>query len=218
MEGINIGIVEDDGFVAEHLSQILTEIGLKRIRIANNKRQFQQLFDTENFHLFLLDIRMEESTTGIQIAEQLKGKVPFIFITAHSDPNTLQQATQLIPEGYILKPFNPNQIKATIMAVLAKLANQGVDTFHFKSGYSEVSIKKQDILFIKADNIYCHIHTPEKRYLIRQSLKQLLSDLNFEDLQRVHRSYAVNQQHVTETSTKHFVVAGTTVPRGKNVQ
>jgi C4-dicarboxylate-specific signal transduction histidine kinase len=46
--------------------------------------------------------------------------VPVIYLTAHSDEVTLARARGTTPYGYLLKPFSPRELHATIQMVLER--------------------------------------------------------------------------------------------------
>jgi CRP-like cAMP-binding protein len=63
-----------------------------------------------------MDVNIQGDIDGITAAEQISGKVgtPVIFVTAHADEVTLQRAKLTRPFGYIIKPFEPNELRANI--------------------------------------------------------------------------------------------------------
>ena len=74
------------------------------------------LIHSQNPDLVLLDINIEGSKDGIEIAEILeeKGTIPYIFITAFSDQLTLQRVQNVSPLAYIVKPFKEEDLRASI--------------------------------------------------------------------------------------------------------
>src|SRR6185369_3274345 len=70
-----------------------------------------------NPDLILLDINLKGSELdGIRVAEQIHQnyQIPFIFLTAFSDKTTLEKAKLTEPYGYIIKPFEENDIRTSI--------------------------------------------------------------------------------------------------------
>src|SRR6185369_15098431 len=67
--------------------------------------------------LVLLDINLKGSELdGIRVAEQIHQnyQIPFIFLTAFSDKATLEKAKLTEPYGYIIKPFEEDDIRTAI--------------------------------------------------------------------------------------------------------
>jgi DNA-binding response OmpR family regulator len=70
--------------------------------------------------LVLMDLRLAGALDGIAAAQQIAQvrDVPIIFLTAHSDPETLARACLTGPFGYILKPFNERELHTQIEIAL----------------------------------------------------------------------------------------------------
>ncbi|TXC85255.1 LytR/AlgR family response regulator transcription factor [Luteibaculum oceani] len=192
---MKIAIAEDDFIVAEQLRKIVENFGCKVVFVEHNTKKFLDRLVGEKIDLALLDIRMDTEDSGFRIATELQQKhIPFMFVSAHSDVNTLSQASRLKPVGYLTKPFNRAQIKASLITVSGLLENSSITV---KSGSETHKLSVSDILFIKSDNVYCEIHTKSKgRILVRTSLKSLEPEFEDTSVVRCHRSYMVNLHHV----------------------
>ena len=70
----------------------------------------------------LMDIRLHGPMDGIEAAEAVRRRydVPVIYLTAHSDPATLERAKISEPFGYILKPFEERELATAIEMALYK--------------------------------------------------------------------------------------------------
>ena len=67
-----------------------------------------------------MDIVMPGEMDGIAAAEQIRSElgIPFVFLTAYTDPDLIDRAKGLEPLGYIIKPFQEGQITAAIEIAL----------------------------------------------------------------------------------------------------
>jgi PAS domain S-box-containing protein len=70
----------------------------------------------------LMDLHIVGSLDGIQTARLLRDtyKVPSIFLTAFSDDATIARAVREMPYGYLTKPFQSRELKATLQVALHK--------------------------------------------------------------------------------------------------
>ena len=70
--------------------------------------------------LVLMDIRLRGDMDGIQAAQVIRDrfKVPVVFLTAYADEETILRAKKTIPYGYLVKPFNDRELRATIEIAL----------------------------------------------------------------------------------------------------
>ena len=50
---------------------------------------------------------------------------------------------------------------------------------------------------LQADDNYVHVHTPQRRYLLRRTLQDLLAQLGEQRFARIHKSAAVNVAAIT---------------------
>ena len=111
-----IYIIEDEPLIAETIKTALEKEGYTIIGMTDNGKE--ALFDIEELQpdLILVDITLDGKMDGIEMVEHLKKKseVPFIFLTSHSDDNTLERVKQTDPAGFIVKPFNEKTLKSNI--------------------------------------------------------------------------------------------------------
>jgi len=122
----NVLIAEDEALVALDISHELASVGYTVVGQASNGREAVQKALELKPDVILMDITMPGDIDGIKAAEEIGQKLgtPVIFVTAHSDEGTLQRAKLTRPSGYIMKPFEPNELRANIEIALhrAKMA------------------------------------------------------------------------------------------------
>ncbi len=117
---INILIVEDDEVTALNLSLSLKKYNYKNIDICDNIEDAKEILQHNKIGLVIIDISLQESEDGIELAHFVKEKfdIPFIFLTSYSDDDVIEKAKTTQPYGYIVKPFNPESLHATIQIAL----------------------------------------------------------------------------------------------------
>ncbi len=113
---IRILIVEDEPIIAEDLAIILKKEGYQIPGVANDSSTALDMLHTHSPDIALLDISLDSSGSGIDIAAIIneKHQIPFIFITSFSDRYTLDKAKDVYPHGYIVKPFKKKDILVNI--------------------------------------------------------------------------------------------------------
>jgi len=126
MEG-KILIVEDESIVALDLRQKLEQFGLEVVGQAASADEALTMVEGAQPDLALMDINIQGSIDGIQTARMLRDPygVAAVFLTSYSDDATVERATRESPYGYLLKPFNARELKATLQVALH---NSPVDT------------------------------------------------------------------------------------------
>ena len=127
MDKIKILIVEDESIIAMNLKETLMELGYEPCGIAPNKCKTLKLLDRGiTPDLILMDIYLKGPTTGIELAKELKIKlpnIPVVFLTANSEVSTIKKASETLAYGYILKPYKKSNLHATIEIALEKSKN-----------------------------------------------------------------------------------------------
>jgi len=69
-----------------------------------------------------MDISLEGDTSGIDAACQIMERtdIPVVFATGRTDVALVEASKKAKPEGYLIKPFSPDQIYATIELALSR--------------------------------------------------------------------------------------------------
>ena len=70
--------------------------------------------------LMLMDIMLQGSMDGVETVKQIRRTmaIPVIYLTAHTDNETVQRAKLTEPLGYLLKPFDERELRFTIEMAL----------------------------------------------------------------------------------------------------
>ncbi|MGV2827907.1 EAL domain-containing protein [Myxosarcina sp. GI1(2024)] len=115
-------VVEDETIVAQDLQAILEFMGYGVPAIADSGESAIEKAAQLKPDLILMDIRLIGDMDGITAANVIYQNfdIPIIYVTAHSDPDTLKRAKISQPFGYILKPFQEQEIKIAIEIALYK--------------------------------------------------------------------------------------------------
>lgn len=115
-------IVEDEGVVALDMTHELQSAGYSVVcHVTNGEEAIQKALELRP-DVVLMDITIQGPIDGITAAERIieKLNVPIVFVTAHADEVTLARAKIVRPSGYILKPFEPNELRANIEIAIHK--------------------------------------------------------------------------------------------------
>lgn len=118
----NIIIVEDDEITALNLNISLQKQGYDVVAMCDNSLEAKNKIQSYSPDIIIIDISLQESSDGIELAKFIRKKhnIPFIFLTSYTDDDIITQAKQTEPYGYIVKPFDPASLHATIQMALFK--------------------------------------------------------------------------------------------------
>jgi len=114
--------VDDEVIIATQLQELLISIGYDVPDIAVSGVEAIGLAKRLKPDLIIMDIMMPGLLDGIAAAEKIRTDldIPVIFLSAHSDISLISRAKLSDPLGYILKPFDENQMKSAIALALHK--------------------------------------------------------------------------------------------------
>lgn len=200
-------IVEDELMIAEMIKEMLMDLGYSVIGVAKNyQRAMAYLEEHKDIDLVMLDINLEEEKDGIDIGWELKKnyKIPFIYLTSYTDKMTVKRAAETSPEAYLAKPFSSADLFATIEIIRARDNRQNF--MSIKDGHGMVNVDTREIFYLQSDNVYVEVFTERKKYVVRDSLANILSELDHINFIRVHRSFAVNLLHFKALHGQHIYV------------
>jgi PAS domain S-box-containing protein len=109
-------IVEDEAIVAADLTGKLTLLGYDVVGTAARGGEAITLAHERQPDVVLMDIQLAGPMDGIAAAEIIRTEYnrPVVYLTASSDPATLDRARLTEPFGYILKPFDDRELQTNI--------------------------------------------------------------------------------------------------------
>jgi DNA-binding LytR/AlgR family response regulator len=237
---IRILIVEDNVIIADDMQSMLEEIGYEIVDNVIVYEQAEKVLKSEQVDLVLIDIILASDKTGIDLGKHIRENydIPFIFVTSNSDRATVENAKTVKPNGYLVKPFEQQDLYTSIEIALSNFTygtnkdatspdNMSDDDVPMSNSVLKDSIfvKKQhlyyriqfgDIQFIKADNVYLEVNTVDKKFLVRSPLKDYLEKLPKHKFYRAHKSYIVNVDHIDAINSKDIMINNNLIPISKD--
>ena len=109
-------IVEDQRLIAADIENTLKKLGYVVVGNVSSGEDAISTSDQVRPELVLMDVRLRGEMDGIQAAEIIRDRfnVPVVYLTAYADEETILRATKTTPFGYLVKPFNERELRATI--------------------------------------------------------------------------------------------------------
>ena len=225
--------------IAQNLAFSLEELGYEVCTVVSSGEELLLEVHRHTPDLIILDITLEGKLDGIDTAAILSrsSQIPFIFMTALSDKETIDRAKQTKPHAYLVKPFDIRTLQSSIeVAIHNASARQqqpaGIspepaapseaesgnyllhDALFVKVRNRLEKVGLEDIVWAEAQDIYCNIKTPQHLYLVSQSLKNLEQRLPGKDFMRVHRSYIVRLTAIEAIEDNNILIGGKQIPIG----
>jgi len=238
---IKILIVEDNVIIADDMQSMLEEIGYEVVDNVIVYEQAVEVLKNNHIDLVLIDIILASDKTGIDLGKHIRDvyNIPFVFVTSNSDKATVENAKTVKPDGYLVKPFEQQDLYTSIEIALSNFNYSRKDSNSSTQEYSgsedgvmsnsvlkdSIFVKKQhlyyriqfeDIQFIKADNVYLEVNTIDKKFLVRSPLKDYLEKLPKGKFYRAHKSYIVNVDHIDAINSRDIMINDTLIPISKD--
>ncbi len=141
-------IVDDERNLRESLSEALTQVGYEVLTAANGSEGYT-IIQKKELDLLLCDWTMPEMN-GAALLKILRDEerlvdLPTLVITAHGTSNNAIDAIQLGAYDFVTKPFDLDDVLATIRRVLDHSALQK-EVAQLRQQVSEVSPRSGEII------------------------------------------------------------------------
>jgi two-component system cell cycle sensor histidine kinase/response regulator CckA len=120
----SILIVEDEGIIAGHIASLLLKTGYEVAGIVESSEEALAKIPELNPALVLMDIRIKGSMDGIETTAKLRESldVPVVYLTAHTDQQTIDRAKITGAFGFLTKPIHHTSLATTIEMAIHKHA------------------------------------------------------------------------------------------------
>jgi len=122
MPDVCVLLVEDDNIIAKVAEWRLKNLGYHLCGRATTGAEAMELVVRNKPDIVLMDINIRGDVDGIETAKMIKKgfNIPVIYVTSHSDGPTLERAKATQPDGFIVKPFEDNDLRVAIELALKK--------------------------------------------------------------------------------------------------
>jgi DNA-binding LytR/AlgR family response regulator len=160
------------------------------------------------------DLKMP-GLTGMEMAKVLAGFKPspvLVFITGHGEGNDAVEAFELGAVDFIPKPCDQGRMDRAVQRVISKLRGDGLAAETAQAGPEPTDdevipvelagntklIPRSSVRWVEAQGDYARLFTTEGSHLVRIPLAQLEERWEKAGFVRIHRSYLVPINLITE--------------------
>lgn len=169
--------------------------------------------------LVFLDIKMP-GISGMEFLKSIAHPVMVIFATAY--PEHAVQSFEFDVIDYLLKPFSRERFlkacqKAQEQFDLRNSMHNAIaapPAIFIKSGYEQVRVVLEDILYIEASGSYVQFVTNKQKVLSRISMNEAENSLPPNLFIRIHRSYMVAISRISRIEKTTVWIGQTSFPVG----
>lgn len=171
----------------------------------------------EPVDLVFLDIKMPD-ISGMEVAALLPKKTLVVFTTAYSEHAVM--GFELDATDYLLKPFSLARfLQACQRAREWHDLKQAPDKpfFFVKTGYEQVKIRFEDLLFCEAQGNYVTFHLLQETVVGRTTLAEV-EKLLPSSFVKTHRSFIANLTQIRKVERHQLTLGDKAVPISSTFQ
>lgn len=223
-EKIRILVAEDDVFIAESLMLTLQGLGYEINNYCVHPAEALQCLQETNYDLALLDIQFFGNEEGIGLGKTISElyHIPFIFLTAFSDPETVARAAVAGPSAYLVKPASPPALFAAIQTALHNFDNKVVakdadrseakTEFFIKLNSKLYKVDWKEIVSIESSKNYALLRSEDSslpQIPIRGSVQQVLQLIPYPmagSFVQINRGCCINIKYITQVCKDYLQV------------
>lgn len=204
-------IAEDEPLVRQEIRHTLAQVWPELNILAEVGDGIEALaaLDRLQPRVLFLDMQMP-GLSGLDVAQQLKGRAHVVFITAFD-----RYAVAAFEQGavdYVLKPISPERIQVTVDRLRSRLSEPPADLTRIAELLREMTpvganylkwltvphgaelrvISVAEISYLRADQKYTTVVTPSGTFLLTSSLRVIREKLDPQIFWQIHRGIVVN--------------------------
>ena len=125
LQDLKVLIVEDNPQAAKFLQKVLAKLGVHQAYCSVDGREAQRFLDAADdmIDLIICDWEMPHMT-GIELLQQVRtvyADMPFIMVTGNTEAESVEIAIKYRVNGYIAKPYSPQQIADSLTTLAMTL-------------------------------------------------------------------------------------------------
>lgn len=206
---MRIAVVDDERPARSELKYLILQcLPEAVIWEAADTESFMELLEETEFDACFVDIDLAgaNGTTLASMIRNCQPRAQIVFATAFGEYAV--RAFELGAADYLLKPFDLERVRKTTDRLAARLreehpvrdAEEQVMTDKLMvvtvTGFRVLDVS--EIIYIETENRGCRVHSAGESYLQNESLSFYESRLHGHRFFRVHKSFLVNLEYVSE--------------------
>ena len=199
-------VVEDKKENQEKIKKILVKIGIQinqeydaKYYEGYNEELAKEIEDTSIRKVYIMDIELDNSISGIEIAEKIREEdwdSEIVFVTSHDRMFDEVHRNVLEVFDFIERFINmEGRLEKDILRIIKKKYDSGI--LKIKGSNVEVELHVKNILYIEKEERKSVIHACGNTYKTNLTLEKLQERLDQRFI-RTHKGCIANKEHIIE--------------------
>lgn len=215
---MRIAICDDELSVLAELREMLDRydtMGALQIFSYQSAQKLYLDYEKQNFDIAIMDIEME-APNGYEIAKRLVEYKPAPIVIFLTKSMAYSIRGYGIAFRYLTKPLDEQTLIDTLAVATAEVKAK---RYTFSVDGTSRIICLDDIYYFEVFNHHTVLHTMDKAYTYRATLREVCSELPLGYFGSPHQSYIVNFAHIsTATSKEIHLTNGSVIPVSRRKQ
>lgn len=212
---LSCAVIEDESISRAMIENLAQRTGLLSMQQSfSSPKEALHWLNENKVDLIFLDVEMPE-ISGIELLQSLVYQPAVIIIS--SNPKYAIDAFKFSVIDYLLKPINDyDRFLQAVAKVAARLKNDTPEVsernlfVRIDSILHKIAI--EDILWIEAFGDYIKIQTKDKLQTTYGTLKKIEERLSNAKFARVHRSFIVNLEKISNIDANNLIIDKKIIP------
>lgn len=217
---MNCIIIEDDELVRHSLETLIKETEfLHLVKSCTKTSEAANILKKEDIDIIFLDVKLP-GKNGVEFINTIDlNRTQVIMITA--DKSSAVDAFNMDACDFILKPITrPRLLKAIYKAQRILSINEqnsnNIDALYVKVNSVLKRVDMAEILYIEAMADYLTIYTATQKFVLKSTMKNIMSKLPIKGFIRVHNSFIININKVTSIEEANVLIGKKVIPISRN--
>ena len=213
-------IVEDLQVAADYLKRCCEKSGQVDVRgHFSNVADALAYLNNTSVDLLFLDVEMP-GATGFDLLDQIAFSPKVILTT--SKPEYAYDAFEYNVTDFLKKPFTYQRFLDALKKVGQPpvptndtVTETDIDHIFIKTDGKLIRLNNDDILYIESMGDYVKFVTADKKYITHNTIKNLEEKVSKQHFMKIHRSYIINMNKISNIRESGLYINGTEIPISK---
>ena len=213
-------IIEEVKVLADEMSQLLVQFGYDVVGICAKGEEALTVYKTTQPDIIVVDVALEGQMTGIHVVNQIReiANPLVIYSTSNMPDDVFEEVKKTKPDGFLKKPFNAEQLKATIGIAIHRFHEKNKEMSALKDMNSMQSMNIKELSETNAHLIVATWRERELKQQLKESLeeleaskkiiekqnKRIVDSINY--AKRIQQAIIPNSADVSINLANHFMI------------
>ena len=215
-------ILEDLQVAADYLNRCCEKSGLLTVKgHFTNVSEALDFLNANVVDLIFLDVEMP-GASGFDLLDQISYSPKVILVTSKAEYafNAFEyNAVDFLKKPFTYQRFQESLKKIQLVPVLPEESNAvteaELDHIFIKADGKLIRLNNEDILYIESMGDYVKFVTGDKKYITHNTIKNLEEKVSKQSFMKVHRSYIINIDKISNIRENGLFISGKEIPISK---